>query len=141
MKMRRERTMRPSRTTVNRQTRGIRVIRVGAWAVLMGVIAGACAVGSPAWAAGGDQAAGAKLYAKHCTLCHGPEGKGDGPAGASLRPPAADLTSADVRGDSDEELLGIIANGKQGTAMPPWKGTLSEKQMQDVLAYIRSLSR
>lgn len=128
-------------TTGTRQTRRMSVTRVATCVVLMGAMAGAGMLGSPAWGGDGDQAAGAKLYKQHCTLCHGPGGKGDGPVGASLQPPPMDLTSADVRGDSDEELLGIIANGKQGTAMPPWKGTLSEKQMQDVLAYIRSLSR
>src|SRR5262245_26855270 len=29
---------------------------------------------------------GAKIYADRCVLCHGPEGKGDGPAAAGLNP-------------------------------------------------------
>ncbi|MBZ0231490.1 MAG: cytochrome c [Deltaproteobacteria bacterium] len=38
-------------------------------------------------AAGGDAAAKAKeIFANRCTPCHGPEGKGDGPASASLNP-------------------------------------------------------
>ena len=62
------------------------------------------------------------------------------PLAKGLTPPPANLTSEDVRQDSDEELLGIIRNGKPGTAMPPWKASLSEQQILDVLAYVRSLS-
>lgn len=36
--------------------------------------------------------AGAALYAEHCAACHGPSGKGDGPAQAGLSPRAPDLT-------------------------------------------------
>lgn len=35
---------------------------------------------------------GAADYAQFCASCHGPAGKGDGPAARGLRPPAADLT-------------------------------------------------
>ncbi len=30
---------------------------------------------------------GAALYRQHCVACHGPEGRGDGPAGVGLEPP------------------------------------------------------
>ena len=89
----------------------------------------------------GDAAKGESVFKNFCVMCHGPQGKGDGPAAKGLTPPPANLTSEDVRQDPDEELLGIIRNGKPGTAMPPWKTSLSEQQILDVLAYVRSLSQ
>lgn len=39
-----------------------------------------------------DGGPGRILYLTHCQGCHGLEGRGDGPAAASLRTPPADLT-------------------------------------------------
>jgi len=79
---------------------------------------------------------GKPVYTKYCLNCHGTEGKGDGPLGQVLNPPAADLTAT---GDtSDQILLNAIRNGRPGTSMPPWKGDLSSQEIQEVLAYIRS---
>jgi mono/diheme cytochrome c family protein len=35
---------------------------------------------------------GAEMYKTWCASCHGPTGKGDGPAAAALKKPPADLT-------------------------------------------------
>jgi mono/diheme cytochrome c family protein len=35
---------------------------------------------------------GPDLYLAHCAACHGPEGKGNGPVGATLKSKPADLT-------------------------------------------------
>ncbi len=88
-----------------------------------------------------DHAIGKSLYERHCVTCHGATGRGDGPIGQALVPPAADLTSRKVRTASDEALLAIIANGKPPTAMPPWNNSLSPEEIHQVLAYVRSLSR
>ena len=82
---------------------------------------------------------GKAVYEKNCVTCHGTEGKGDGPIGKVLVPPAGDLTATGNK--SDQDLLHTIQNGRPGTAMPSWKGGLSSQDMQDVLAYIRSLSQ
>jgi mono/diheme cytochrome c family protein len=84
---------------------------------------------------------GRAIYEKHCLICHGSRGKGDGPTGKVLIPPATDLTSAASKKKSDADLLKIIRDGKPPTAMPAWKGQLSEQDIRDVLAYIRSLSQ
>jgi mono/diheme cytochrome c family protein len=36
---------------------------------------------------------GRALYVQYCVSCHGPSGKGDGPAASALKVPPADLTS------------------------------------------------
>lgn len=96
-------------------------------------------VGSMVFAA--DVANGKALYDKKCQLCHGPQGKGDGPTSKMLKPPPADLTSPASKKKSDDELLQVIESGRPGTPMAGWKGTLSHEQMLDLLAYLRSLGR
>jgi mono/diheme cytochrome c family protein len=79
---------------------------------------------------------GKSVYTTHCLNCHGRMGKGDGPIGKMLIPPAANLT---VLGEkSDKELLKTIQEGRPGTAMPSWKGDLSAQDILDVLSYVRS---
>ena len=87
----------------------------------------------------GDPAKGQKVYDSHCRNCHGKKGKGDGPIGRLLVPPAANLTIVEKK--SDEALLKTIQNGRSGTAMPPWKQTLSQEKIFNVLAFIRRLGQ
>jgi mono/diheme cytochrome c family protein len=105
------------------------------------IAAGLWALGQSAWAAGGDPAKGKAVYEKSCVACHGPQGKGDGPTGRVLVPPAADFTSAASRKKSDADLLKIIENGKPPTAMIAWKGQLSDQDIQNVLAYVKTLRK
>ena len=74
-------------------------------------------------------ASGKALYGSACVFCHGVEGKGAsaGPAlsGRFLAP---------------KTVAEIIANGKTGTAMPAFKGRYSQSQIDDLVAYILSLS-
>ena len=80
---------------------------------------------------------GRQLFKQNCLACHGPTGRGDGPAAASLHPHPADL--AIMAGHHpDGDLAWKIANGRG--AMPPWKGALSEQQIWTLVTYIRSLS-
>jgi mono/diheme cytochrome c family protein len=87
-------------------------------------------------------AAGKDIFTSNCASCHGDSGKGDGPAGASLNPKPADLTEP-AKNDSDGELLWHVAEGSgagtPGSAMPAWKNTLSQDQMWQVIAYLRTL--
>ncbi len=82
---------------------------------------------------------GRAIYEQRCLDCHGPEGRGDGSKALSLSPRPGNLVSAHTSAKSDQELLKIIANGRPRTAMPAWKGYLSEEEQQAVLDYIRSL--
>ena len=92
-------------------------------------------------AAGGDAAKGKATFQAKCVSCHGPEGKGDGPVGKALKPPAGDFSSAESKKKSPEELQKIIENGVPKTAMVAWKKQLNETEIQDVLAYVVTLRK
>jgi mono/diheme cytochrome c family protein len=50
-----------------------------------------------------------------------------------------DLTTAKIKGFSDEKIIGYIMNGVEDEGMPAFKGKLSEGEMRDVVKYIRVL--
>lgn len=107
--------------------------------MVMGVCGVALMISSIAFA--GDAAKGKAIYEQKCLMCHGPQGKGDGPAGAMMKPHPADFTSPESKKKPEAELLKTIESGRPGTPMAGWKGTLSPDQIQDVLAYVRSLGK
>jgi mono/diheme cytochrome c family protein len=88
-----------------------------------------------------DQAAitsGQSSYETICASCHGPDGQGDGPAASSLVPPPANLAQL-AQSQTDDYLLWRISSGKDGTAMVAWGGTLSEKEIWQIIAYLKTL--
>ena len=90
--------------------------------------------------AGGDPTKGRSVYEKYCLLCHGPQGRGDGPQGQLLKPPATNFRNPESKAKTDDVLLKAIREGHPKTAMTEWKRELSEENMTNVLAYIRGLS-
>ena len=87
----------------------------------------------------GDPQKGKTLYEQYCLNCHGAGGKGDGPIGQSLIPPAANLTLLSKK--SDKAILATIRNGRPGTAMPSWKNDLNQSDLNDLLVFLRTLSQ
>lgn len=83
-------------------------------------------------------AAGAEVFKTNCESCHGPQGHGDGPAGAALDPTPKNLPelAATV---GDDFLYWRINTGKEGTAMVAWKGVLTDEQIWQAVAFIRTL--
>jgi mono/diheme cytochrome c family protein len=85
--------------------------------------------------------AGERVYRQNCINCHGASGKGDGAAAEKLNPKPSDLTSDKTQAKQDMELIETIKFGRAGTAMPGWMSELDERDMRDVMAYIRTLGR
>ena len=88
-----------------------------------------------------DVTRGKAVYERHCQDCHGLTGRGDGPAGASLKVPPADFQRFRSFLKSDEELLRTIEHGVVFSPMHSWRGQLTDGEMQDVVAHIRLLSQ
>jgi mono/diheme cytochrome c family protein len=86
---------------------------------------------------GGDPVSGREIYVNTCIRCHGIDGKGT--LGIKLVPPPADLTSLTVQSRLDGTLFRRIHAGKPNTAMGAWKHSLSDEEIWDVLAYVRTL--
>lgn len=85
---------------------------------------------------------GEVVYRTNCILCHGVNADGQGRAARIYDPPPANLTLSekDDAYKSDIIRLGSAQMGRSKT-MPPWNDHLSETEMQDLLAYLRSISR
>jgi mono/diheme cytochrome c family protein len=83
-------------------------------------------------------AAGAEVFNTNCASCHGPQGHGDGPAGAALDPTPKNLPEL-MPLVGDDFLYWRINTGKEGTSMVAWKGVLTDEQIWQVIAYVRTL--
>ncbi len=81
---------------------------------------------------------GAEVFKSHCQACHGPQGRGDGPAGEVLDPQPKDLAELQAVA-GDDYLYWRINSGKQGTAMVAWEGVLTDEQIWQAVAFIRTL--
>ena len=84
-------------------------------------------------------AQGAALFGTHCAPCHGPTGRGDGPAASGLDGPAADLTADHVDDHTDGDIFWWLTHGMAGTAMPGFEGTLSDSERWQLIRFVRSL--
>jgi ubiquinol-cytochrome c reductase cytochrome b subunit len=98
------------------------------------------APGAGSGAATATNSNGAKVFSDNCSTCHGAQGTG---LPGSFPPLANNPT---VTGDPNK-VIGIVLGGLHGSItvngqtyngqMPPWKGTLTNKQIADVITYIR----
>jgi mono/diheme cytochrome c family protein len=79
---------------------------------------------------------GREIFAIHCTPCHGPEGKGDGPVSAKF-PPAPNLRHGAICNRSDGFIYGTLTAG--GRAMPTMREGTSSRDRWDMVAFVRSL--
>ena len=92
-----------------------------------------------------NQAEGKNLYTTYCVTCHGDKGKGDGVAAKGLPAKPADHTSGEVMNKlNDKFLIEVISKGGgavgKSSFMPSWGAALSEKQIRDIVAYIRTIA-
>jgi len=84
-----------------------------------------------------DVSKGKSIYREVCQSCHGLNGTGS--ETMRLHPPEADLTSAAVQEKLDAGLFKAIHDGRKNTAMGAWKYSLSDEEVLDVIAYVRTL--
>jgi len=81
---------------------------------------------------------GHALFARHCAVCHGPRGGGDGPAAATVHPRPPDLRAHHVLLHTAGDLFWWITHGKP--PMPAFGDRLSPDERWSLVNYLRALS-
>jgi cytochrome c6 len=97
------------------------------------VILGVLVAIAVAWSSPGaatDRGNGRTIYEMHCVGCHGEGGR-------SIDPTVPSFANGDGLFMMDSELLDRIRQGNQ--TMPAFRGLLSDQEIRDVIAYLRTL--
>jgi mono/diheme cytochrome c family protein len=91
---------------------------------------------------------GGELFqSMNCWLCHGKEGRGNGPSASSLTDSKGNpITPFDLSsgmrfkcGDTDQGLFRDLTTGIDGTPMPSFSDALKPDQIWDIVHYIHTL--
>lgn len=77
-----------------------------------------------------DSIKGSQIYTVNCSICHGATGR-------SMMPGAPSFDRGEGVLKPDFTLLAAIRSGKN--AMPAFRGMLSDRDIMDVIAYLRTL--
>ena len=94
--------------------------------------------------------AGRLIFTGYCQVCHGPDGDGTGFNAFNLQnsfgvQPANFTDSAMMAALPEETMIMAISRGGKAVGksqyMPPWGGTLSSGEVENVVAYIKALSK
>jgi len=73
-----------------------------------------------------------------CKMCHGKTGGGDGKLGKALKPAPRNFKCAkSMKKVTAGQMFWIIKNGSKGTGMVAHKKTLKDKDIWNVIKYIR----
>ena len=94
-------------------------------------------LGATFWGAesakGNEYAQGKKLYSDKCQICHGVNGKGDGPAAGALSPKPANFTDPGFwQGNVDRKITKTIEDGHG--MMPSFD--LKPAEIKDIIDYL-----
>ena len=88
---------------------------------------------------------GRDVYRHYCQSCHGETGAGDGFNAYNLDPHPRDFSDPGFQKKTDADLRDAIRRGGAGVGlsplMPPWGRTLSDRKIDDVVLYLRTLRR
>jgi mono/diheme cytochrome c family protein len=82
---------------------------------------------------------GAFVYANYCLVCHGPQGKGDGPVLERGVPLPASLLGERAVQMKDGQMFHVLTYG-QGN-MPPYAAQLARDDRWRVILHVRSLQQ
>ncbi len=78
----------------------------------------------------GDATLGEALYAKKCAPCHGAQGQGI--SGKKLKP------NEFVQQNTNAQLVKFVQEGRTGTGMAGFKGKLTEEELANIVAFLRT---
>ena len=83
------------------------------------------------------QNTGAATYTSKCQMCHGADGAGTTPAGKAMKAPSF-LSPAVVK-EPTADLIAVTKSGKG--KMPAYAGKLTDAEIKDVIAHVRTLQK
>jgi len=78
------------------------------------------------------------VYSANCAHCHGLDGSGDTALARNLK--LGDMRSAEAQRVSDDEKVGIIAQGADRGRMPGFRKKLGDDMVQQLASYVRGLA-
>lgn len=106
------------------------------------LVSGWGAVTVPEPPSGPSAARGAELYRASCAACHGPSGRGDGPAAEGLEPPPTDFTAPGRAQEATPARdFQVVTLGIPATEMAGYADLLDVQQRWDLVAYLQTLQR
>lgn len=85
-----------------------------------------------------DKSTPEKIYHNYCSVCHGDKGDGRSRAQNSFVRPPKDFTKTDPKSLPRDYMVAIVRDGKAGTAMVGWKTQLNDKEIEQVVDYVRT---
>lgn len=85
-----------------------------------------------------DKSTPDKIYHNYCSVCHGDKGDGRSRAQNSFVRPPKDFTKTDPKSLPRDYMIAIVRDGKAGTAMVGWKTQLNDKEIEQVVDYVRA---
>jgi mono/diheme cytochrome c family protein len=83
------------------------------------------------------QASGADLYKAKCAMCHGTDGLAATPMGKNMK--VLSFKDPKMISASNAQFFASTKNGLN--KMPAYNGKLTDQQIKDVIAYIRTLQK
>lgn len=84
-----------------------------------------------------SQAPGVATYKAKCAICHGADGLAATSMGKSMK--ILSVKDPAMKSAPDARLIASTTNGKG--KMPAYKGKLTDAQIKEVIAYMRSLGK
>lgn len=99
--------------------------------LLATLLVAAVAAGFAGSAHAADMFKGRQIYTSNCAICHGQSGR-------SVMPGAPNFAYQEGILKPDMTLLTTIRSGRN--AMPAFQGVLSDRDIMDVIAFIRTLN-
>ena len=93
-----------------------------------------------------DMDAAKQSYGTFCVKCHGPGGKGDGPAAATLAVNPRNFTDCAAMGKiTDDTLFKVIKSGGASVNlskdMQAWSTGFADDEIHDLVAYVRTFCK
>jgi len=117
----------------------VRTIRI-----LSTLVAGAIAIGATAATVRAvDLNAAKQMFGELCARCHGPQGFGDGPDGATLSTKPRNFHDCVIMAkDADDKVFKEIKGGSasigRSNDMPSWGEALEDNDVRNLVAYVRT---